>query len=130
MPIYEPIKAGAAFPASASDLVDLRWGTHRLVAEFLIPGPVARVLRVGFDSECIVRILNEMPLSTEEEDSPDEGLKPDHFAYRVEGAAFARAQSEAWKQERGPVAHYRFITGGACLDVLSASAPTFSTTRW
>jgi hypothetical protein len=66
-----------------------------------------------------------MPLSTED-DGPSEGLVPDHFAYRVEGSAFVDAQSEAWKLVNAPVAHYRFITGWACMDVLSSGQPSFT----
>ena len=66
------------------------------------------------------------PLSTEEDETPKLGLVPEHFAYRVDGARFARLQSEAWKQMSGPVAHYQFVTEWACMDVLSGGSPSFS----
>ncbi|QNA86901.1 hypothetical protein G4G27_09705 [Sphingomonas sp. So64.6b] len=75
-----------------------------------------------FDRECIVRIVDEFPLSTE--DTLVEGLVSEHFSYRVEGAAFARAQSKPWKETNSAV-HYQFVTGSACLDVLSGGTPTF-----
>ncbi|UAK25687.1 hypothetical protein [Sphingomonas nostoxanthinifaciens] len=84
------------------------------------------LLRVSFDRPCIVRLLDEMPLSTEEDETPNEGLVPEHFAYRLNGARFARLQSEAWKDVFGPVAHYQFVTGDTCMDVLSGGAPSFS----
>ncbi len=34
------------------------------------------------------------------------GLVPGHFAYLLEGAAFARLQSWAWKEVNAPVKHY------------------------
>ena len=70
-----------------------------------------------------------MPLSTEEDDSPNEGLVSEHFAYRLEGAAFARLQSAAWKGVNAPVTHYQFVTGWACLDVLRSATPAFSVVR-
>jgi hypothetical protein len=73
-----------------------------------------------------VRILDEMPLSTEHESETSHGLVSDHFAYRLQGSAFAEAQSEAWKFVNAPATHYRFITGWACMDVLSAAFPSFA----
>jgi len=70
-----------------------------------------------------------MPLSTEYDDTPNEGLISEHFAYRLEGAAFARLQSGAWKEVNAPVTHYQFVTGWACLDVLTAATPAFAVVR-
>jgi hypothetical protein len=47
----------------------------------------------------IVRILDEMPLSIETDPSASQGLVPNHFAYRVEGAPFSVSQSEAWQAD-------------------------------
>ncbi len=126
MPKYEPIDAGIPLKASASDLVAFRWKTDGITADFAVPGDNAHVLRVAFDRDCIVRLLDEMPLSTEDDDTPNEGLVSEHFAYRLEGARFAREQSPAWRHVFEPVKHYRFITGWACMDVLSSANPTFS----
>jgi hypothetical protein len=57
------------------------------------------------------------------------GLVSEHFAYRLEGAAFARLQSGAWKEVNAPVTHYQFVTGWACLDVLTAATPAFAVMR-
>jgi hypothetical protein len=52
---------------------------------------------------------------------------PEHFAYRVHGSSFFDSQSQAWKVAAGGVAHYRFVTGWACLDVVSSGHPMFET---
>jgi hypothetical protein len=126
MPRYSPIEAGVPLQASLSDLAALQWGTNGISADFLLPKDEAHLLRVSFDKPCIIRILDEMPLSTEEDDTPNEGLVPEHFAYSLEGAVFARLQSSAWKEVNAPVKHYQFITGWACLDVLTSAAPVFT----
>jgi hypothetical protein len=115
--------------ASRSDLASFEWSTNGITADFIFPDDDAHLLRVSFDKQCIVRILDEMPLSTEENDTPNEGLVPEHFAYRIEGAAFARLQSSAWKEVSAPVTHYQFVTGWACMDVLTAATPAFAVVR-
>lgn len=67
-----------------------------------------------------------MPLSTEEDDTPDEGLVSEHFAYRLEGTAFAGLESRAWKEANAPVTHYQFVTGWARLDLLAPATPAFA----
>jgi hypothetical protein len=126
MPKYEPITSGVPLKASASDLIAFRWEVNGISADFLIPDDDAHALRVSFDRQCIVRLLDEMPLSTEDDDTPNEGLVPEHFAYRLEGARFARLQSETWKEISAPVTHYQFVTGWGCMDVLSGGSPSFS----
>ena len=125
MPRYSPIEIPVPLAASKSDLVAFRWETGGVAADFLLPDDDERAVRVAFNKPCIIRILDEMPLSTEN-DGSSKGLVPDHFAYRVEGSAFIDAQSEAWKLVNAPVAHYRFITGWACMDVLSSGQPSFT----
>ncbi|MBA9071484.1 hypothetical protein FHR71_005264 [Methylobacterium sp. RAS18] len=107
-------------------MLAIQWKTAGIIADFILPGSATQALRVSFERQCIVRLLDEMPLSTEEDDTPNEGLVPGHFAYRVEGARFARMQSEAWKEVNKPVSHYLFVTGWGCLDVVSSGKPTFS----
>ncbi|WP_068877687.1 MULTISPECIES: hypothetical protein [unclassified Phenylobacterium] len=126
MPIHYPINASTPIQASRSDLVAFRWRSNGISADFVIPADESRLLRVSFDRQCIVRLLDEMPLSTEEDDGPNEGLVADHFAYRIEGSRFARTQSSAWKETMGPVSHYQFITGWGCMDVLSGGEPSFA----
>jgi hypothetical protein len=129
LPTYSLIDVGAPLQASHSDLVSFEWSTNGITAEFILPDAAAHLLRVSFDKPCIVRILDEMPLSTEEDDTPNEGLVSEHFAYRLEGAAFARLQSSAWKEVNAPVTHYQFVTGWACMDVLTAATPVFVVVR-
>jgi hypothetical protein len=126
MPRYSPIDPGVPLSASRSDLAALHWETNGIAADFLLPNDEAHLLRVSFDRQCIIRVLDEMPLSTEQDDTPNEGLVPEHFSYLLEGAAFARLQSWAWKEVNAPVKHYQFITGWACLDVLTSAAPVFA----
>ena len=130
MPVYEAIDTGVHLRAMASDLLAFKWETNGISADFILPGDDEHALRVSFDGPCIVRLLDEMALSTEEDDTPDSGLVSNHFAYRLEGARFARAQSDTWKEVSAPaahaVSHYRFLTGWACMDVLSGDAPSFS----
>ncbi|HEY1605846.1 MAG TPA: hypothetical protein VGF77_09640 [Allosphingosinicella sp.] len=126
MPTYIPIYSGFPLQASRSDLVNFQWHVNGVVADFLLPGDDGHLLRVTFGKGCIVRLLDEMPLSTEDDDTPNKGRVPEHFAYRVEGAAFSRTQSETWKSVFGPVAHYQLVTGSACMDILSGAAPSFS----
>jgi hypothetical protein len=88
MPRYSPIDAGVPLKASLSDLASLHWSTNGIVADFVLPDDEAHLLRVSFDRQCIIRILDEMPLSTEEDDTPNEGLVSEHFAYRLEVRCF------------------------------------------
>ena len=126
MPKYEPIDTGVPLQASRSDLAHFAWSANGIEADFHIPDRAGCLLRVSFDKPCIIRLLDEMPLSTEIDDGPNEGLIGEHFAYRLRGAAFARSQSSAWQLATGPVSHFRFITGWTCMDVLSAAQPSFS----
>lgn len=126
---YIPIEAGISFDCSKSDLLRVDWGTNSLSADFEIPGQEGSALRVTFNNQTIIRLLDEMPLSTETEPKEREGLVPYHFAYRVEGARFAEIQSEAWKEVAGPIHHYQFVTGWGCMDVLCQLSPTFSVVK-
>lgn len=126
MPIYYPIDIGVSLTASRSDLLGFRWSANGISADFAFPSDKSRVLRVSFDRQCIVRLLDEMPLSTEDDGGPNEGLIANHLAYRIEGAMFARAQSSTWKEAMGPVSHYQFVTGWGCMDVLSSGEPSFA----
>jgi hypothetical protein len=126
MPTYIPIETGVHLQASLSDMIALQWKNDGIVADFVLPGDNAHALRVSFDRPCIIRLVDEMPLSTEKDDSPNIGLISEHFAYRVEGAAFARMQSPAWTLAVGPVVNFRFITGWTCLDVVTGARPNFA----
>ena len=81
MPKYHPIEQPIAIKASVSDLINLALNDQGLVADFVIPDDDQRVLRLQFEKADIIRALDEMPLSTEAEGTPNEGLLADHFAY-------------------------------------------------
>lgn len=106
-------------------MVAFQWRYMGVTADFLLPHDLNHVLRIDFDRQCIIRILDEMPLSCEE-DGPISGLVMNHLAYCVQDSRFAEAQSVAWKDVFGPMIHHRFITGATCLDVLSPVHPTFA----
>lgn len=123
MTIHRPIDSTVQFETVYSDLVYFQWKSDGIIADFYIPNDLESLLRVTFDDCCIVRILDEFPLSTEEDIS--QGLVCNHFAYEVTDSIFERTQSATWKEVFSPVKHYRFITGLGCLDVLSAAQPKF-----
>ena len=117
MPKYYPIDVGCVLRASGSDLLRIDFGVNGISADFIIPDNDEQILRVKFDTQCIVRLLDEMPLSTE-----DDFLAQTRDLYRsislieFEDAAFARMQSEAWVVTMqvatgASVGHFRFVTG-------------------
>jgi hypothetical protein len=108
------------------NLLNLVLKGRDLVADFVISGDVQHALRVQFDRVHIIRTLDEMPLSTEAEDTPNEGVLADHFAYRVDGAHFWNQQSWAFKLNFPNAQHFRFLTGWTCLDVIADGEPKLS----
>jgi hypothetical protein len=126
VPKYHPIEQPIAIKASHSDLINLVLKDRGLVADFVIPDDDRRVLRLQFERVDIIRTLDEMPLSTEAEDTPNVGLLADHFAYLVDGARFWNQQSEAFKAVVAEARHFRFITGWTCLDVITTAEPKLS----
>jgi hypothetical protein len=124
VPRYFPIDAGVTFDCAQSDILAISWRADRISADFILPGIEERALRICFNAPTIVRLLDEMPLSTEG-GTKNEGLVPRHFAYRVEGSTFADTQSDAWKLVFHPICHYEFITGSGCMDVLCKAEPSF-----
>jgi len=133
LPKYVPLTTEPDIKASRSNMLDFHWAVSAVTATFVIPERPDAALEVSFADRCIVGIVDEMPLSTDVDDSPNEGLVPDHFAYRVEGALFFRVQSEAFKGTvkvaDGSCKHYRFITGWTCLDVVTGAEPRLTVVR-
>jgi hypothetical protein len=128
LPKYHAIEQPLEIKSSLSDLIALAWEDRGIVADFIIPSGGKQTLRVHFERTHIVRVLDEMPLSTESEDTKSEGLVPDHFAYIVEDSLFWKSQSDAFKMIFNKARHYRFITGWTCLDVISDAEPTMNVT--
>ena len=124
---FFPLDIGFAMDGVASDLIGFDWQERS--AEFVIPGDEEHVLRVRFEKDVIVRMLDKMPLSIETDPSTWQGLVPHHFAYRVEGAPFAENQPEDWRGVLGPMNHFQFMTGWGCLDVLCSGEPRFEVVR-
>jgi hypothetical protein len=123
---YRAIEQPLKIKSSLSDLIALAWKDRGIIADFVIPNDDEHALRVQFDKTHIIRILDEMPLSTESEDAKSEGLVSNHFAYFVEQSLFWKSQSEAFKMVCDKARHYRFITGWTCLDVISDEKPVIS----
>jgi hypothetical protein len=124
MPNYFPLEAPLKFDCVGSDLLRFDWPDRS--ADFAIPDDEEHILRMWFDADVIVRLLDEFPLSIETDPSASRGLVPHHFAYRVEGASFGENYPQAWLEAFGPLKHYRFVTGGGCLDVLTSGEPRFA----
>jgi hypothetical protein len=100
-----------------------------LSAHFSLPSG-DDLLQLHFDDVDVVRVLDEVLLNTEEFGVEKVGLKHRHFAYRVENSRFFLSQSEFYRDLFREAVHYRFITGGACLDVLTRATPSFALVRW
>jgi len=106
------------------DLLKVEPGLNSLSASFILADEAEQDLQVTFDRPTIVRVLDDMPLSTE--GAWGEGRVPNHFAYEVRGHPFLTSQSQVWRDVCGPISHYQFLTGGMCMDVLSSGQPEFS----
>ena len=84
------------------------------------------ILQVFFANDCIVRILDEMAISTESASERWQGLVPHHFGYRVEDDPFVDRQSETWRIVHEPFDHYVFHTDDSCVNILSGNQPYFA----
>src|ERR1700759_5731285 len=62
-------------------LADFCWRTNGMTADFVLPGDEAHGLGGSFDRQCIVRLLDEMPLSAEGYDTPNLGRSYLQLAY-------------------------------------------------
>lgn len=136
MPLYRPISIPALDEAIrdngvrpdwiiGSDLLRFDWSPGGVEADFSLTIANDLIIRVSFDRPCIVRLLDETALSTEE-DGTTEGLVRYNFAYEVEGSRFAAPHSTAWKLMQGGMRHFLFVTDPTCLDVLSAAWPSLT----
>lgn len=120
---YTPIESGVFWNSNLADLRYFDWQSQ--MAEWAFPDGKSLV-RVWFGAaDLIVRILDEFPLSTENEAQERHGLVPHNFAYLVEGDPFLTSQSKVWRELDGPVQHYCFLTGNGCMDAITSSTPRF-----
>lgn len=129
---YTPFDVFQNFTCTGMELYELRHSYLRdgkpLTAYFSLPTG-DDLLEIRFSDADVVRVLDELLLSTEEYGIELIGEKPYHFAYRVENSRFFLSQSELYREQSRDAVHYRFITGGACLDVLTKFAPNFALVR-
>lgn len=120
---YFPIRIEPEINAVLSYLTLLRWQRESIIADFWIPGDEGHRLRVRFESVHVIRVLDEMWISTEEPQEPQVGHVENHFAYRIESSRFWESQSEPMRSTYTDARHYLFVTGSACLDVISSVQP-------
>jgi len=112
--------------ASRSGLLRTNYDRGILSADFTIPDDPKRLCRISFADVETFRVLDEMPLSTEDDDAAWDGHIPEHVAYRVEDAFFWRIQSDLFRQTFPRAQQYQFITGLMCLDVISLEEPALT----
>ena len=128
---YRPIQFDLGAGATAAELGRLEMtcrkdvGANELEAYFTVSGE-DHLLRVFFHHVDIFRVIDDVHLPLEEHGVKAIGHVPNHFAYRVEGSPFWAAQREVLAVVGSGAAHYRFVTGGNCLDVISPGEPSFS----
>jgi hypothetical protein len=100
MPKYSPIDIGVPLQASHSDLDALHCSTNGIAADVVLSNGEDHLRRISFHSQRIIRILDEMLLSTEEGATPNEGLVPSTLHNHLEGAASARFSPVRERSER------------------------------
>ena len=132
--LYIPFDVFPEFNSTGMELYDLRHSYSGddgkpLTAYFSLP-ITDDLVKIHFQNADIVRVLDEVYLDSEEYWIKTVGLKTRHFAYRVENSRFLLSQSEFYRDMYREAIHYRFVTGGACLDVLTQAAPSFHLVPW
>ena len=98
-----------------------------LVAEFDVAADFSEILRIEIAGPVIVRALDETWLSTATNHNRWTG-DLSAFARRVIGDDFADMH-RLFFVVHPTAAHYQFVTGSACLDVIATSPPRFSLLR-
>lgn len=131
---YIPFDLFQNFSCTGMELYDLRHSYFGgdgkpLTAYFSLPTG-DDLLKIHFGDADVVRVLDELFLDTEEHGIEKVGLKRDHFSYSMENSRFILAQSGFYRDMYPDAVHYRFVTGGACLDVLTRADPNFALVRW
>jgi hypothetical protein len=125
---YLPIDFDLTAPCTGAEIyrVEMQYGAESganvLVARFSVAG-LSDHVEVSFPHAEIFRVIDDMHLPLEEVDIEKTGHVPNHFAYRVEGSPFWAAQRKTFEVALPGMMHYRFVTGGYCLDVISGDEP-------
>lgn len=128
---YHPIFFDLRDNAASADIHRLEMhheqavGVNRLTAYISVAGQTEFV-RIAFSHVELFRVIDDMHLPLEEADSLTMGHISNHFAYRIEGSPFWAPQREAFEAVLPGSTHYRFVTGGSCLDVISRDQPDIS----
>jgi hypothetical protein len=95
MPQYIPLEdVRVTLDADPIDVLKVEPDLNSLGADFIRGNDSERALRVTFDRGAIVRLLDDMPLSTEYHSLENEVIVPYHFAYKVLGHSFLLSQSQ------------------------------------
>jgi hypothetical protein len=81
------------------------------------------LVKVYFPHADIFRVIDDFHIPLEQDEKLVTGRVSNHFAYRVEGAPFWAPQQETFEVVMPGSKHYRFVTGGNCLDVVSSDDP-------
>jgi hypothetical protein len=121
---YEALEFDLGVPATAADITRVQMsyrphsGANELTA-YISGREQHNHLRVFFPHVDIFRVIDEMHLPLEEHEGLQEGHISNHFAYKIEGSPFWKAQREVFQAALPGSVHYRFVTGGSCLDVIS-----------
>lgn len=121
-PMDFDLQAGAVFADIIRIVMELISGSNVMKAHFFVPGQ-SEFVKVYFPHVDIFRVIDDMHLPFEEMDILTTGHVSDHFVFRVEGAPFWASQQELLQDLRPETKHFRFVTGGSCLDVISCHEP-------
>ncbi|MEX2739902.1 hypothetical protein AB3480_00385 [Rhizobium mongolense] len=118
---YESIPIDGVTAVNTS-LSAVKLDRGKLFADFSIDDrPLA--VRVTIADVVVHRLIDGIELPKEELE-PHSGLSRDHLAYSLTGSRFFEIFSP---MINGHSAHYRFITGTSCLDVISKARPLIRT---
>lgn len=126
-PIAFDLRAGAT--SAEIDRLEMNFeqevGANTLTAYVSVAGQ-SEFVKIIFPHVDIFRVIDDMHLPLEECGSLKVGHVSNHFAYRIEGSPFWAPQREAFEVVLPGSAHYRFVTGGSCLDAISRDQPEIS----
>lgn len=124
LPRYIPLEVKPIASALDWDLARVLWAPVNLYAEFLL-APKNLRLRINFPKVTVYRVIDDLEMLDSEYDA-NVGIEYRHFGYQVEGAAFWRDNINHIKRVGSPQAHYRYITGNSCVDVISVYEPHYA----